>query len=63
VTPQTSAPLSPDVMAKLAQVEQNAWMLFSELPPCGAKTRALHVYLDAKAMKAALEPKEASARS
>ena len=49
-------------MAKLAQVEQNAWMLFSELPPCGAKTRALHVYLDAKAMKAALEPKEGPAR-
>ena len=50
-----------DVLAKLAQVEQNAWMLFSELPPCRAKTRALHVYLDAKAMKAALEPKLATA--
>ena len=60
MTPQTSTPLSPEVMAKLAQVEQNAWMLFSELPPCGAKTRALHVYLDAKAMKAALEAKEAT---
>ena len=45
-----------EILAKLAQVEQNAWMLFSELPPCGAKTRALHVYLDAKAMKAALDP-------
>ena len=55
MTPQTSTPLIPDVMAKLAQVEQNAWMLFSELPPCGAKTRALHVYLDAKARKARLE--------
>jgi hypothetical protein len=55
VTPHTSAPLNPDVMAKLAQVEQNAWMLFSELPPCGAKTRALHVYLDAKAIKSKLE--------
>lgn len=55
MTPQTSTPLIPDVMAKLAQVEQNAWMLFSELPPCGAKTRALHVYLDAKALKARLE--------
>ena len=56
MTPQTSTPLIPDVMAKLAQVEQNAWMLFSELPPCGAKTRALHVYLDAKAIKSKLEP-------
>lgn len=55
VTPQTLAPLGSDLMAKLAQVEQNAWMLFSELPPCGAKTRALHVYLDAKALKAKLE--------
>lgn len=44
-----------DVLAKLIQVEQNAWMLFSELPPCGAKTRALHVYLDAKAIKHRLE--------
>ena len=58
VTPQTSA-LHPDVMTKLAQVEQNAWMLFSELPPCGAKTRALHVYLDAKALKAKLEKEPA----
>jgi hypothetical protein len=32
-------------------------MLFSELPPCGAKTRALHVYLDTKAIKAGLESK------
>ena len=48
---------SSDLLTKLAEVEQNAWMLFSELPPSGAKTRALHVYLDAKAMKAALEPK------
>ena len=55
MTPQTSTPLIPDVMAKLAQVEQNAWMLFSELPPCGAKTRALHVYLDAKAIKSKLQ--------
>ena len=44
-----------EVLAKLTQVEQNAWMLFSELPPCGAKTRALHVYLDAKAIKHRLE--------
>ena len=58
MAPHTSSSPNADVMAKLAQVEQNAWMLFSELPPCGAKTRALHVYLDAKAMKAALQPKE-----
>ena len=44
-----------EILAKLAQVEQNAWMLFSELPPCGAKTRALHVYLDAKAIKSKLQ--------
>ena len=61
MTPQTSTPLIPDVMAKLAQVEQNAWMLFSELPPCGAKTRALHVYLDAKAIKSKLQPDAATA--
>ena len=61
MTPQTSTPLIPDVMAKLAQVEQNAWMLFSELPPCGAKTRALHVYLDAKAIKSKLQPEPATA--
>ena len=48
---------SSDLLSKLAEVEQNAWMLFTELPPSGAKTRALHVYLDAKAMKAVLEPK------
>ena len=52
---------SPEVLAKLAQVEQNAWMLFSELPPCGAKTRALHVYLDAKAIKSKLQPETATA--
>lgn len=50
-------PPTPEVLMKLAQVEQNAWMLFSELPPCGAKTRALHVYLDTKAIKAGLESK------
>ena len=60
MTPQPSAQPLPELLRKLAQVEQNAWMLFSELPPCGAKTRALHVYLDAKAMKAALEAKEAT---
>jgi len=51
---------NPEVLAKLAQVEQNAWMLFSELPPCGAKTRALHVYLDAKAIKSKLQPETAT---
>ena len=50
-----------EILAKLAQVEQNAWMLFSELPPCGAKTRALHVYLDAKAIKSKLQPDAATA--
>ena len=30
-------------------------MLFSELPPCVARTRALHVFLDAKELKARLE--------
>ena len=56
MTPHASAALNRDLLAKLTQVEQNAWMLFSELPPCGAKTRALHVYLDAKAIKSKLEP-------
>ena len=55
MTPQPAAPSAAEILAKLAQVEQNAWMLFSELPPCGAKTRALHVYLDAKAIKHRLE--------
>jgi hypothetical protein len=63
VTPQTSNSLNPDLIAKLAQVEQNAWMLFSELPPCGAKTRALHVYLDAKAIKSKLEKAPAEAEA
>lgn len=57
MTPQPSA---PEILARLAQVEQNAWMLYSELPPCGAKTRALHVYLDAKAIKSKLEPPPAT---
>jgi hypothetical protein len=55
MTPDPAAPPSAEILAKLTQVEQNAWMLFSELPPCGAKTRALHVYLDAKAIKSKLE--------
>jgi len=41
-----------DIFQKLKQVEDNAWMLFNELPPCGARTRALHVFLDAKDLKA-----------
>jgi len=44
-----------EIFQKLKQVEDNAWMLFNELPPCGARTRALHVYLDAKDLKARLE--------
>jgi len=53
-----------ELLRKLKQVEDNAWMLFSELPPCGARTRALHVFLDAKELKARLanlwnEPKTA----
>ena len=43
-----------EFLRKLKQVEDNAWMLFSELPPCGARTRALHVFLDAKELKARL---------
>ena len=43
------------ILQKLKQVEDNAWMLFNELPPCGARTRALHVFLDAKDLKARLE--------
>ena len=43
------------LLQKLKQVEDNAWMLFSELPPCVARTRALHVFLDAKELKARLE--------
>ena len=35
-----------ELLQKLKQVEDNAWMLFSELPPCVARTRALHVFLD-----------------
>jgi hypothetical protein len=46
---------SAEFLRKLKQVEDNAWMLFSELPPCGARTRALQVFLDAKELKARLE--------
>jgi len=44
-----------EIFQKLKQVEDNAWMLFNELPPCGARTRALHVFLDAKELKSRLE--------
>ena len=44
-----------EVLRKLKQVQDNAWMLFNELPPCGARTRALHVFLDAKELFARLE--------
>jgi len=46
---------NPEILRKLEQVEDNAWMLFNELPPCGARTRALHVFLDAKDLKLRLE--------
>jgi len=44
-----------ELLRKLKQVQDNAWMLFNELPPCGARTRALHVFLDAKELTARLE--------
>jgi hypothetical protein len=44
-----------DLLRKLKQVEDNAWMLFNELPPCGARTRALHVFLDATELKLRFE--------
>ena len=47
-----------ELLQKLKQVEDNAWMLFSELPPCGARTRALQVFLDAKELKQRLESLE-----
>ncbi len=53
--PQNVPQDGAELLAKLTEVEQNAWMLFSELPPCVAKTRALHVFLDAKAIRARLQ--------
>jgi hypothetical protein len=47
-----------ELLQKLKQVEDNAWMLFSELPPCVARNRALHVFLDAKELKSRLERDE-----
>jgi hypothetical protein len=55
VQPQNVPQDGAELLAKLTEVEQNAWMLFSELPPCVAKTRALHVFLDAKAIRARLQ--------
>jgi len=49
---------SVEILQKLKQVEDNAWMLFNELPPCVARTRALHVFLDAKDLKSRLEKLE-----
>ena len=46
------------LLQKLKQVEDNAWMMFNELPPCGARTRALHVFLDARDLKSRLEQLE-----
>jgi len=51
--PQLSS--DAELLQKLKQVEENAWLIFSELPPGGARTRALHVFLDAKDLKARLE--------
>jgi hypothetical protein len=44
-----------ELLRKLKQVQDNAWMVFNELPPCGARNRALHVFLDAKELSARLE--------
>ena len=52
------SPSGAEILQKLKQVEDNAWMLFNELPPCGARTRALHVFLDAKDLKSRLEKLE-----
>jgi hypothetical protein len=49
-----------ELLTKLRQVEENAWLLFAELPHSAARNRALHVYLDAKALKSRLEKLEAT---
>lgn len=49
-----------ELIRKLQQVEENAWMLFAELPHSAARNRALHVYLDARELKARLEKLEAT---
>lgn len=48
-----------ELIRKLQQVEENAWMLFAELPHSAARNRALHVYLDARELKTRLEKLEA----
>lgn len=50
-----------ELLEKLKQVEENAWMLFAELPHSAARNRALHVYLDAKDLKTRLEKLEPAA--
>lgn len=47
-----------ELLQKLEQLEENAWMLFAELPHSAARNRALHVYLDAKGLKARLQKLE-----
>ena len=49
-----------ELLEKLERLEENAWMLFAELPHSAARNRALHVFLDAKGLKARLEKLEAS---
>jgi hypothetical protein len=49
-----------ELLAKLREVEENAWMLFAELPHSAARNRALHVYLDTKELKTRLEKLEAT---
>jgi hypothetical protein len=43
-----------ELLQRLQKVEENAWMLFAELPHSAARNRALHVYLDAKELKSRL---------
>ena len=45
-----------ELLLKLKQVQDNAWLVFNELPPGAARTRALHVFLDAQELKKRLEP-------
>jgi len=52
-----------EIFQRLKQVQDNAWMLFNELPPCVARIRALHVFLDAKEVKSQLEKLRDSAPS
>jgi hypothetical protein len=52
------APQDVELLEKLRKVEENAWMLFAELPHSAARNRALHVYLDAKDLKLRMEKLE-----